>query len=303
MVFVKGTDFLLEGGESSLPDRLLRRAARPDRGGHRPRGRCLPRAGRRRCVSDARAARARATSAACFRDSLARLPPPRLALHPAVGRRGRARRADRRGDRPRAAHRPLRRDARRSPRPSCPTVVELPRGRRRSSPRSASTRCTRSPTGEPPGAGQALVAGFEAFTPLFFAVAAGGASGSRSASLALIVPGRLPGGALVLRAAGGGDRGRARRRRRCALAASSCRASGGARFGLVRARQPRGRRCPALVIRAPVRGASPRAPTAPSGRWPARCCAASVTTPFVALFSTLALLRPARAPARRATER
>ena len=39
MVFVKGTDFLLEGGESSLAPRLLGGAAGPDRGGHRPPGR------------------------------------------------------------------------------------------------------------------------------------------------------------------------------------------------------------------------------------------------------------------------
>ena len=35
VVFVKGTDFLLEGGESSLRDRLFGRAAGADRGGHR----------------------------------------------------------------------------------------------------------------------------------------------------------------------------------------------------------------------------------------------------------------------------
>ena len=35
VVFVKGTDFLLEGGENALPDRLLGRARGPDRRGRR----------------------------------------------------------------------------------------------------------------------------------------------------------------------------------------------------------------------------------------------------------------------------
>ena len=40
MVFVKGTDFLLEGGEELAAPRLLSRATRPDRGRHRACGRC-----------------------------------------------------------------------------------------------------------------------------------------------------------------------------------------------------------------------------------------------------------------------
>ena len=47
VVFVKGTDFLLEGGENALPDRLLGRARGPDRRGRRAAGVGLPRALRR----------------------------------------------------------------------------------------------------------------------------------------------------------------------------------------------------------------------------------------------------------------
>src|SRR4029078_13264445 len=39
------------GRRELAPHRLLRVAARPDRGGHRARGGCLSRAGRRRCVN------------------------------------------------------------------------------------------------------------------------------------------------------------------------------------------------------------------------------------------------------------
>ncbi len=52
VVFVKGTDFLLEGGESALRIAYSGVQRRPDRRRRGPAGRRLPRAGRRRGVND-----------------------------------------------------------------------------------------------------------------------------------------------------------------------------------------------------------------------------------------------------------
>ena len=138
--------------------------------------------------------------------------------------------------------------------------------------------------GERPSAGQVLVAGFEAFTPLFAAVALA-AAGIALGFVALIVPGVylavrwyfVPQTVVIEGARGQQALSRSGLRRDRLLVAH------------VRARAARERRDPhpGLHPAGAVHRDRRRALIARSGRWSARPITTSVTTPFVALYSTL----------------
>ena len=287
-MFVKGTDFLLEGGESSFRIAYSGVPAGPDRGGRSPawpppapacRGsRARSASGRERLEL----ARPRDISAP-LRRRVRRLPPQRRHLPGALGRGGRAGAPGRgRASGWRSSRRlPTPREPRRGRHPH---PGELPGRGHRSSVPIVHPRAPRGGGRERPRAREALLRpGSTSFAPIFLAVLLAGI-GIALGLVLLILPGIylavrwyfVPQAVVV--------DGRAGHRRPRAFAASSCAGAGGAPSGCS-SWQP-GRAAPGGCS-SPRFGASPRAPTAQSGRSWARSLAETITAPFVALFSTL----------------